>query len=133
MQTINNRLVLRKDDYEILISYLKGRFSNKSFDSRSAEALQAELRTADLVSKEEFPGDVVRLKSRVRVKDEESNRILELALVTPDKADIRQGKISFMAPVGMALIGFRKGQTVQWDVPSGKKSFMILEVDNNEQ
>jgi regulator of nucleoside diphosphate kinase len=74
--------------------------------------------------------DVVRLNSTVKVKAIDKGTILELVLVTPDKADIRNGRISVMAPIGTALIGFRKGAEVKWDVPAGKKTFMILEVVN---
>ena len=55
---------------------------------------------------------------------------MELMLVTPDKADIKEKRISVMAPIGTALIGFRKGQKVKWQVPAGKKTFTILEVIN---
>ncbi|WP_315818658.1 GreA/GreB family elongation factor [Paraflavitalea speifideaquila] len=39
-------------------------------------------------------------------------------------------KVSVVAPVGAALIGFRQGQKVSWQVPAGKKTFTILEVIN---
>jgi regulator of nucleoside diphosphate kinase len=56
---------------------------------------------------------------------------MELMLVTPDKADIKERKISIMAPIGTALIGFRQGQKVNWQVPAGKKTFTIMEVIND--
>jgi regulator of nucleoside diphosphate kinase len=56
---------------------------------------------------------------------------MELMIVTPDKADIKKRKISIMAPLGTALIGFRQGQKVNWQVPSGKKTFTIMEVIND--
>ena len=52
-------------------------------------------------------------------------------LVTPDKADIKQRRISVMAPIGTALIGFRQGEKVKWQVPAGKKTFTIMEVIND--
>jgi len=51
-------------------------------------------------------------------------------LVMPGAADIRQRKISIMAPIGTALLGFRQGQVVRWQVPSGRKKFTIVEVAN---
>jgi len=56
---------------------------------------------------------------------------MELMIVTPDKADIKKRQISIMAPLGTALIGFRQGQKVKWQVPSGKKTFTIMEVIND--
>lgn len=130
MQKINSQLVLRKDDYKLLISYLNGGYSKVAFDRRNAEGLQAELKKAKLVNKDDFPEDVVRLNSKVRIKAEDKDEVMELMLVTPDKADIKEKKISIMAPIGTALIGFRQGQKVKWQVPAGKRTFTILEVIN---
>jgi regulator of nucleoside diphosphate kinase len=130
MKKINKELVLRTDDYKLLISYLNGRSGKTAFDRRNAEELHAELKKAKLVNKEEFPLDVVRINSTVRVRAEEKDQIMEFKLVTPDRANIKERRISVMAPIGTALIGFRKGQQVKWQVPSGKRTFTILEVVN---
>lgn len=133
MKQINNQLVLRKDDYKLLISYLNGRHGKTAFDRRNAEDLHTELKKAKLVNKDDFPVDVVRLNSTVRIKAEGKDEIMELMLVTPDKADIKERKVSIMAPIGTALIGFRKGQKVRWQVPAGKKTFTIMDVINDFQ
>ncbi len=67
----------------------------------------------------------------MRIKADGKNEAMELVIVTPDKANIKEKKISIMAPIGTALIGFRKGQKVKWKVPSGDKTFTILEVKND--
>ncbi|HEX6845436.1 MAG TPA: GreA/GreB family elongation factor [Chitinophagaceae bacterium] len=131
MKKTNNRLVLLKDDYKLLISYLNGVHSKTAFDRRNAEDLQAELKKAKLVNKDDFPDDVVRLNSKIRIKAEDKDEVMELMLVTPDKADIKEKRISIMAPIGTALIGFRQGQKVKWQVPAGKKTFTIMEVIND--
>lgn len=131
MQKINKRLVLLKDDYKLLISYLTGWRGKTAFDRQNAIDLQAELKRAKLVNKDDFPLDVVRLNSTVRIQTEGKNEIMELMLVTPDKADIKAKKISILAPIGTALIGFRKGQKVRWQVPAGKKTFTIMDVIND--
>jgi len=122
--------VLLKDDYKLLLSYLRGSYGKTTFDRRNAEALHAELKKAKLVNKDVFPMDVVRINSTVKVKAEGEDKMMELMLVTPDKANIREKKISIMAPIGTALIGFRQGQRVKWLVPGGKKTFTIMEVIN---
>jgi regulator of nucleoside diphosphate kinase len=131
MQKLKNKLVLLRDDYKLLISYLNGRHGKSAFDRRNAEELHTELKKAKLVNKDAFPPDVVRLNSRVRIKTAGKGDVMELILVTPDKADIKERKISIMAPIGTALIGFRQGQKVKWQVPAGKKTFTIMEVINN--
>src|SRR5688572_8307258 len=123
-------LMLRKDDYDIIQAYLRGSNSQKNFDRQNAAGLEEELKKAQVVEKDLLPKDVVRLNSKVTIAEEKRNRVIELTLVTPDKADIREGKVSIMAPIGTALIGFRRGQKVAWQVPAGKKTFTILEVVN---
>jgi regulator of nucleoside diphosphate kinase len=130
MQKAKHQLVLRKDDYEIMIDYLRGKQGKTLFDRHNAEELQMELKKAKVVDKDDLPLDVVRLNSRVMIKEEDKGKVMEVMLVTPDKADIKLRKISVLAPIGTALIGFRKGQKVAWQVPSGKKTFTILDVIN---
>jgi regulator of nucleoside diphosphate kinase len=132
MKKTNNRLVLRKDDYKLLISYLNGGSGKTAFDRRNAEDLHAELKKAKLVNKDDFPPDVVRLNSTVRIKADDKDEIMEVMLVTPDKANIKERRISIMAPIGTALIGFRQGEKVKWQVPAGKRTFTILEVINKQ-
>jgi len=132
MEKINKELVLRTDDYKLLMSYLNGGKGKTAFDRRNAEGLQAELKKAKLVNKNDFPLDVVRLNSRVTIKADGKEEIMEFKLVTPDKANIKENRVSVMAPVGTALIGFRKGQRVKWQVPAGKRTFTILEVINEQ-
>ncbi|GAO44031.1 GreA/GreB family elongation factor [Flavihumibacter petaseus] len=127
---VKKHLLLTSDDHELLLFYLKGGTEVKSFDRSNIAALQEELKRAQLVDKADFPRDVVKINSRVKVKMEGKKEAMEFTVVTPDKADIRERKISVLAPVGTALLGFRKGQQVQWEVPAGKKTFTILEVKN---
>lgn len=133
MQKAKKQLVLRKDDYEIMLAYLRGGFGRNSFDKHNAEELETELKKAKLVNKENFPSDVVRLNSKVTIKEEINDKIMELTLVIPEKADISTKKISVLAPIGTALIGFRQGQKVNWQVPAGKRTFTIMEVLNHTE
>lgn len=130
MKKSDTKLVLTRSDYKLLISFLNGMWGKTSFDRKNAEDLKAELKKAKIVNKENFPPDVIRLNSRVTLKADDKNEIMELILVTPDKANIKEKKISVLAPVGTALIGFRQGQKIKWQVPAGKKTFTILEVFN---
>ncbi len=130
MQKLNKQLVITRDDYQILTSILNASWAKNHVDSKNTEELKAELRKAKVVSSADFPLDIVRLNSKVKIRTQDKNEIIELTLVTPDKADIKEKKISILAPIGTALIGFSQGQKVKWQVPAGKKTFTILEVIN---
>lgn len=128
MEQIGGRLVLAKNDYEAIMGYIKLGAGRTSFNRHDAEELEKELKKATLVSREELPEDVVRLNSTVKIREEKTAKVMELTLVSPEKADIKQRKISILSPIGTALIGFCKGQVVIWNVPAGTKTFTILDV-----
>jgi regulator of nucleoside diphosphate kinase len=114
-----------------MISYLKGSQTTNTYNRKDARELENELKKATLLKKEVFPPGVVRLNSKVKVREESSQKILELTLVTPENANISKGKISILAPLGTALIGCRKNQQISWLVPGGTKVFSILEVTSS--
>jgi regulator of nucleoside diphosphate kinase len=130
MEKTKSRLVLAKDDYEIIMSYIKRGLPTITFNRQDAEELEMELKKAKLVHKDELPEDIVRLNSTVTIKEEKENKIIELTVVTPERANIKRRLVSIMSPIGTALIGFRKGQQVKWKVPAGKKTFTIMDVQN---
>ena len=130
MEKTKSRLVLAKDDYDIIMSYIRRGLPTITFNRQDAEELEMELKKAKLVHKDDLPEDIVRLNSTVTIKEEKENKIIELTVVTPERANIKRRLISIMSPIGTALIGFRKGQQVKWKVPAGKKTFTIMDVQN---
>jgi regulator of nucleoside diphosphate kinase len=130
MKQLKKQLIIRKDDFETIMTYLKQGLASNKLSRKDVEELEAELKKAKLVNREELPADIVRLNSTVTIKDDKDPKLMEVTVVTPEKADIKQRKISIMSPIGTALLGFRKGERISWRVPAGKKTFTILEVTN---
>lgn len=128
MQKKKEQLIIAQDDHETILGYIRLGIHHSTFTKAEAEGLEAELKKARLVEKAELPEDVVCLNSTVTVKEETSDKVLQLTLVTPENADIKQRRISILSPIAAALIGFRKGKKVEWKVPAGLKTFRILEV-----
>ncbi len=129
--TTENQVILLKNDYELLHDYVNNLHGMQVNEKENYRKLCIELNKAEKVTIEEFPKDVVRLDSVVVIKDLQTKRDMTITIVMPQNADIKQRKVSVLAPIGTALIGFRKGQTVSWEVPAGKKDFMIMDVENN--
>ena len=93
------------------------------------EALEEELNRAVVVPQEMIPPDVVTMNSKVCFQDMGSGKEMEVTLVYPNKANVEKGRISVMAPVGMALIGLSVGQTIDWPLPQGgMKRLKILSI-----
>jgi regulator of nucleoside diphosphate kinase len=91
-------------------------------------ALAAELGRATVVSSRDVPADVVTMNSRVRLRDLESGEDMAYVLVFPNQADISSGAISVLAPVGTALLGYAKGDEIEWPVPGGIRRIKIEDV-----
>lgn len=86
---------------------------------RYLHKLKAELERATIVPSEEIPADVITMNSKFRLIDVNTDEEMILTLVYPDNANIGQGRISVLAPVGTAILGYRTGEIVEWEVPDG--------------
>ena len=87
----------------------------------AALALAQELNRATVVAPDAMPEGTVMMHSRVECEDELQNEKHVLTLVYPREADVEQGKVSILAPVGTALLGLSIGQTMDWVAPGGRK------------
>jgi regulator of nucleoside diphosphate kinase len=85
------------------------------------EKLERELVRATVMPREKIPRDVVTMNSRVIFENETTGEKREVTLVYPDNSDIDTGKISVLVPIGTALLGLRTGESIDWDLPDGKK------------
>ncbi|MET0466911.1 MAG: GreA/GreB family elongation factor [Chitinophagaceae bacterium] len=130
MQKTKKSLLLTAADYEMIHALLKDNSSKRWFNRAEAEDLQEELKKATVVSRETIPMDVVMLYSVVTIREEGSKQLRSFTIVPPGKADITQMKISVFSPMGTALIGYAKGEKVQWRLPAGLKTFRIVDVQH---
>ncbi len=75
------------------------------------------------------PSDVVRLGSRVTVKEDDSDESTVYTMVGSAEADPLNGRISNESPIGRALMGQRAKTVVSYQAPDGKISLTILQVE----
>lgn len=92
-------------------------------------ALNRELDHARVVPPEEVPADVVTMNSTVRVRIDGRKRSTSFTIVYPDRADMDEGRVSVLAPIGTALLGYRVGDEVEWEVPAGRRRYRIEKID----
>ena len=91
----------------------------------NAKNLDAELSNALLLDPEKIPSDVVTMNTKVRFIDINESEEFVYTIVYPEDADLTHGKLSVLAPIGTALLGYREGNEIVWNVPAGLKSFRI--------
>lgn len=130
MNTIATPIMLTKEDHDIIFFYLRNSNWQNPADRQSADKLEAELKRAQIVNKDSLQKDFVQLNSQVKVRDLKADRLMEFVIVTPDKSNLKEMKISVLSPVGTALIGYRRGEYVKWKVPAGERLFVIEDVIN---
>lgn len=98
--------------------------------SKELGQLNQELDKADIVSETSVDKDIIKINSLFEAEDVATCKKMKLKLTLPEEADIREKKISIFSPLGVALLGFRKGMTIQWTLPGGLKQIRILDVLN---
>lgn len=91
-------------------------------------ALDGELARANIVEFDAIPREVVTMDSTVWFRDLDSGEIEHYTLVLPHEADVVRDRISVLAPIGTALLGYRVGDILQWKVPSGWRRLEIVDV-----
>ena len=129
MDTVKTNIILKRLDYELLMKYIYERLTPFSDDYRHATQLYEELMDADIVEMDDtVSDDVVQLNSHVTVEDQRSGKQMKFSIVLPSQANVGQGRLSIFSPLGIALMGYRKGQTVTWKMPSGAREFFIRDV-----
>ncbi|HEX7315455.1 MAG TPA: nucleoside diphosphate kinase regulator [Pyrinomonadaceae bacterium] len=90
--------------------------------------LEEELERAETVAPEKVPADVITMRSRVRLRDLNTDEAMVYTLVFPSEANFDEGKISVLAPVGTAMLGYRVGDSIEWEVPSGHRRLKVEEL-----
>jgi regulator of nucleoside diphosphate kinase len=91
-------------------------------------SLKEELDRGRVVGQASVPKEIVTMHSQVRINDLEDGAAETYTLVYPDEADIEQGKLSVLAPMGTALLGTRVGQVIKFAVPAGVRRLKIVQI-----
>ena len=115
-------------DYNRLYGLIDRTRESNGVDKEYLKKLEAELESAEVVDSRDIPADVITMRSKVRLKDLVSGESNTYSLVFPREADFAEGKISVLAPIGTAILGYRRGDTIEWPVPSGLRRLEVEEI-----
>jgi transcription elongation factor GreA len=84
------------------------------------------LKTATIVDGKQ--GDVVSIGSVVKVQKEGDKDVKEYKIVGSEEADMAQGKVSNLSPLGSALLGKKKGEKISFTTPKGKAVYTLISI-----
>lgn len=123
--------IVKESDY----STIKNIINNLSPSQKTREAgqLMDELDLAKKVPDTKIAKNIIQLNSYFEVELGQPTQVIKMKMVIPKEADLAQNKISVFSPLSVALIGFKEGATVDWELPGGLRKIKILKVTNQVQ
>jgi transcription elongation factor GreA len=90
--------------------------------------LEERLKNARVIAKNEITTDVVSVGTRVRLRDVDAKETIEYTIVGSAEANPAEQKLSNESPVGKAIIGRKKGETVDVTAPRGSLKYKIMDI-----
>ena len=118
-------IYITEPDYNRLSALIEKTREGNGVDREYLNKLEVELDRAEVVDAKDIPANVITMRSTVRLKDLVSGEENTYSLVFPTEADFSQGKISVLAPIGTAILGYKSGDTIEWTVPSGLRRLKV--------
>jgi len=120
---------ITKPDYERLMKLIEiAREREGDANREYIDTLEEELDRAEVVQQKDIPEDVITMRSKVRLKDLDTGEEMIYRLVFPTEANYDEGRISILAPIGTAMLGYRRDDVIEWQVPSGVRRLRVEEV-----
>jgi regulator of nucleoside diphosphate kinase len=126
--TDTGTIYITRSDMDRLSALAEGYRLQGREDRSTLQRLQDELDRAVVVDASEVSADVVTLDSRVLLVDLDSGEETSFTLVLPSRSNADAGRISVLAPLGMAVLGYRAGDEIDWEVPAGRRRFRVKSV-----
>ena len=119
-------IYITRDDNSKLRLLLGAALNSNS--NSALQKLREELDRAVIVDPAAIPEGVVTMDSTVAFEDLGTNEVEEYTITFPDRANVELKRLSILAPIGTALIGYRVGDVVNWSTPGGLRQLKILRV-----
>src|SRR5687767_10883438 len=131
--TRERSIVVAEADARRLRGLLAARRESTAYDAEHLRQLESELERAVLVAAHAVPPEVVTMDSAVGVLDLANGERREYTLVYPAEANPTAGRISVLAPLGTALLGYREGDELEWMMPGGLRRLRIESVRSPDE
>jgi regulator of nucleoside diphosphate kinase len=96
---------------------------------RTADFLAREIARANIAPSGFVLRGLVTMGSTLEYRDDVTRQVRTVTLVYPDQADMAEGKVSVLSPVGAALVGLSVGHSIEFQTPAdGWRSLTVLRV-----
>lgn len=119
--------IISKSDYFTLKNYVMT--CPPQMKTKEVGLLMEELEKAEVIEDDQISEDIIQINSSFEIEEVKAKKKMNFILTLPHQANLKDKKLSIFSPLGVALIGFRKGMTIQWNFPGGIKSIKINKVN----
>lgn len=120
--------ILTLTDYNMLRELTKK--AKDTSNIREIALLTQELDRAIIKKEEVLDETIIRINSHVVVEDVKIQKQMSIQIVMPSQSNIKEGRVSVLAPLCVAIIGFKENDEVEWQLPSGIKTLKVIAVKN---
>ncbi|MEE4194004.1 MAG: GreA/GreB family elongation factor [Anaerolineae bacterium] len=124
---MERKIYITEDDLKNIRKALQDPTYNNLRNKPYIEQLQQELERAVICPSTDIPADVITMHSRVVLLDLESREETELTLVYPGEPT-NEHDVSVLAPIGIAMIGYRLKDVFEWETPGGMRRLQVKNV-----
>lgn len=100
----------------------------KKEEEKYLQDLEAELNRGKIIKSQDIPQDIITMNSEVHLRDLNTKEEITYQLVFPDQADASQGRVSILAPIGTALLGYSVGDIIEWKVTAGVAKLQVEKI-----
>ena len=121
-----NPIYISSADLENLRLRLAGVTAGDTRTAKTLARLRGELDRAVVVPT--LPPNIVGLESTVAVLDLDTDEVDHYTLTLPERADPARGRLSVLAPLGTALLGYAEGAEIAWEMPGGTRRLRLTRV-----
>ena len=90
--------------------------------------METKLLYARILDTSKLDASKILLYSNIKIKNLNTNQILEYTLVSETEANLSEGKISANSPIGKGLLTKEKGDVVEIEIPSGIMKFEVIDI-----
>lgn len=122
------KIRITENDLKKLREAISEASRNEYRNSIYVRQLEAELDRAEIVDPRQMPPDVVTMNSKVVLTDLAVGEQMVLKLVYPEDSTTDDENVSVLAPIGTAMIGYRVGDSFEWDTPGGKSKLRVDQI-----
>lgn len=122
---MSQNIILTTGIYDLIKDHVR----RKKVTPAEEELLLQELKKASQVLRRNLPSDIVTVNRRITFKDHTQNEEKTVVFVGPKKSKPSKNKISILSDEGIAMVGCRSGQKIEWPSKKGLLNLEIIKVE----